>query len=304
MDRAVACKGLLHDPVSAPFVGSSAQARIITLHVASQPLDRQLGAVVYGLARDRWQCADPLWSTRVQKYVVEQGRATSAGDSRQWTRCRGRRRILGPDPPILGDAGGAGVDDDGSALPSSAPPPAPDPATPVHRSRRAPKEFNPDDIMGEALEVCVQQTCGLPSSSRLVSAKSSVTATLVTQDDYKSRAIVLRYGTGKRDLVILWVSCRGGVMCSCFGGTQNALILAASSRSTRCKHKNLLATSLTNTGIKPELFQSHMALVFNAAEHAVGREFGTSSLWVVLYRSVYSLVTFTAANSAPCIAPG
>jgi len=236
MDGAVAGKGLFYNPVAVPFVGSSIQSRRSTRHLASRFLDSQLGAVVYGPARDRWQCADPLWSTRVQNYVVDQGQAPSAGDSRQGARCRAWRRSHVPDPPVLGDAGGAGFDDDGSSLSSSVPPPAPAPATTARCSRRVPKEFNPEDIMGEALEVCVQQTCGLASSSRLVSAKSSMTATLVAQEESKSRAIELRYGAGKRDFAILWVSCRGGVFCSCFGGTQNALMLAALLRSTPCKY--------------------------------------------------------------------
>jgi len=36
----------------------------------------------------------------------------------------------------------------------------------------------------------------------------------------------------------------------------------------------------------------------------VGRAFGTSFMWIVLYRSVYSLVKFTAANVATFITPG
>jgi len=224
-------------------------------------------------------------------------------DDHQGARGRVRRRRNDPPPADHQGAGDIGNPGDDEPPPLGPPRPAAS-ATPARRSKRVYKEFNPEDLMAEVLDVCVQQTCGMPSSSPLVSAKPSVSATLVAHDESKSRAIVLRYGAGKRDVSIIWVSPRGGFLCSCFGGTQNALILAASSRSTRCKHTKLLEASLSNTGVSRELFRAHMMLPGDAPEYAVGRAFGTSYLWIVLYRSVYSIVTFTAANAATCIAPG
>jgi len=294
-------KALFHEPVSVPVARTRERLKRILRHMASHRTGGSLGGVVFGPAQDRWLCVDPLWSTRVVDGIEDQAPAPSAGNAHRGARGRQRRPKDVLSAQVVGDASDGG-DEDGRAH-SLPPPPAPTTAPP-RRSRRVPKEFNPDDIMAEALDVCVRQACRVPSSSRLVSDKPSVSATLVTHDQSQSRAIVLRFGAGKRDMSILWVSPRGGYLCSCFGGTQNALILAASARSTRCKHAEMLEASLVNTGIDADLFRSNMILSNNAADYAVGRAFGTSFLWIVLYRSVYSLVTFTAANVATCIAPG
>lgn len=62
-----------------------------------------------------------------------------------------------------------------------------------------------------------------------------MTATVVGHHTSRSRAISLRCGHGKRD-AILWVSPRGGLLCSSFGGNQNALLISASSRNTDVGH--------------------------------------------------------------------
>jgi len=120
----------------------------------------------------------------------------------------------------------------------------------------------------------------------------------------RSRAIVLRSGGTKRDVSILWVSCRDGLLCSCFGGTQNALFLSASSRSTKCAHTTALAEVLTRSGVSIETFRARMRLRADAANFAVYTDYGSTVWWSVLYRSVYSLVSFSSANVATCIAPG
>lgn len=87
------------------------------------------------------------------------------------------------------------------------------------------------DRMLIALTACVRRSCGLSSTTSVGQFSSAITATVVGDPLSRSRAIALRYGGTKRDAV-LWVSSRGGLMCSCFNGTQNALFLSASSRST------------------------------------------------------------------------
>eukprot|EP00168_Porphyra_purpurea_P009216 TRINITY_DN2224_c0_g1_i1.p1 TRINITY_DN2224_c0_g1~~TRINITY_DN2224_c0_g1_i1.p1 ORF type:complete len:251 (-),score=24.03 TRINITY_DN2224_c0_g1_i1:239-991(-) len=47
-----------------------------------------------------------------------------------------------------------------------------------------------------------------------------------------------------------------------------------------------------------------MHLSSSPADFACNQQDGPMRFWVVLYRSVYSLVSFTAANAATCIAPG
>jgi len=41
----------------------------------------------------------------------------------------------------------------------------------------------------------------------------------------------------------------------------------------------------------------------NAADFAVNKQYGSSISWIVLYRSVYSLVSFSSGNVGTCIAP-
>jgi len=93
----------------------------------------------------------------------------------------------------------------------------------------------------------------------------------------RSRAIVSRSGGTKRELSILWVSCRERLLCSCFAGTQNALFLSASSWSTKCAHTTTLAGALTFSGMSIVTFRAWMRLRADAATFAVHTEYGSTA---------------------------
>jgi len=153
------------------------------------------------------------------------------------------------------------------------------------------------------LGACVRRACRLPSSTPVGKRMLPVSASLVGDPLSRSRAILLRVGNGKGDSAILWASHRGGLLCSCFSGTQNALFLSASSRSTACKHTSALRSSLCDSKIPVAKFCKRMHLGPNAADFAVNKQYGSSISWIVLYRSVYSLVSFSSGNVGTCIAP-
>jgi len=132
---------------------------------------------------------------------------------------------------------------------------------------------------------------------------SVVTARVIGDKNSRSRAIVLRQGSGKRDACILWVSSRDGFLCSCFGGHENALFLSASSRSTTCTHTTALRKALMASGVSTGTFCSRMQLRADAADFTMCEDSGSAIFWSVLYHSVFSLVTFSSANAATCIAP-
>jgi len=148
----------------------------------------------------------------------------------------------------------------------------------------------------------VLRACGLRSSASVGKGASVVSAELIGDPQSRSRAIILRVGSGKADSPILWASRRDGLLCSCFSGTQNALFLSASARSTTCRHTSALLSCLSDTKIPFTKFWTRMHLGSQAADFAIKKQEASVS-WVVLYRSVYSLVSFTAANAATCIAP-
>jgi len=178
------------------------------------------------------------------------------------------------------------------------------PLRPAVRKRTPRAALFVQDFVQEALVACIQRACGLPSSQPLVSRSTSVTARVIGDKNSRSRAIVLRSGVGKKDVAIMWVSCRDGLLCSCFGGTQNALFLSASARSTKCIHTVAMNKALAVSGVGIDVFRGRMRLRADAADFAVPDEYGVTILWAVLYRSVFSVVSFSSGNAPACIAPG
>jgi len=79
--------------------------------------------------------------------------------------------------------------------------------------------------------------------------------------------------------------------------------LSTSSRSTDCRHTRQLQSALTAAAVTVDKFRSRMRLHADASDFAGCSAFGGSLVWTVLYRSVFSVVSFTAANAATCIAP-
>lgn len=130
-----------------------------------------------------------------------------------------------------------------------------------------------------------------------------MTATVVGDPGSRSRAIALRFGAAKRDAV-LWVSPQGGLMCSCFSGTQNAVLLSVSSRSTDCRHIALLRRSIVSSNVPVSRFRQRMRLGVGAVDFASPTQYGNAVVWTALYQTVFSLVSFTGGNVATCIAPG
>jgi len=157
--------------------------------------------------------------------------------------------------------------------------------------------------MMEVLSACVRRACGLPSSTPIGRRASTVCAVMVGDPASRSRAIVLRVGSGKADAAVLWSSHRGGILCSYFVGTQNALFISASSRSSVCKHTTALRSCWSKNGISLHRFWQRMHLGSAPTSFVCRQQYGPMRFWVVLYRSVYSLVSFTAGNVATCIAP-
>lgn len=168
------------------------------------------------------------------------------------------------------------------------------------RPRRSPATTGSIKV---ALASCLRRACGLPSQTAVGKDPSSVTATVVEDPGSRSRAIALRFGSSKLD-AILWVSSQGGVLCSCFSGTQNALFLTVSSRSSDCRHTAMLRKCVGLAGASVAKLVARMRLADGAADFAARSRYGNSTVWTVLYQSVFSLVTFTAGNVATCIAPG
>jgi len=62
--------------------------------------------------------------------------------------------------------------------------------------------------------------------------------------------------------------------------------------------------AMTIAGVSQTMLVDRMRLPVDAAEMAEPQQYGSALVWVVLYRSIFSLVTFTAGNVAACIAPG
>lgn len=177
------------------------------------------------------------------------------------------------------------------------------PAPLSRRKDRASHVPTVEEAMADALTACVRRCCGLPSTVAVGRGTPAVAANVVGDPKSRSRAVALRYGHAKRDAV-LWVSPRGGLICSCFGGTQNALLISASTRNTDCQHTALLSRCLALAGVPLVKFRQRMQLQADAQDFASCKLYGPSLTWIVLYKRVFSLVTFSKMNVASCVAPG
>lgn len=195
--------------------------------------------------------------------------------------------------------------DDGCVAASQAPEPPPASALPAapRRVRRHLVQLPAVETMTEALTACIRRSCGLQSSTRVRSGAARVLASVVGDPVSASRAIVLRHGAAKRD-AIMWVSAAGGLMCSCFGGTQNAQLLSVCGRSTDCQHVALLKRYLVLSGVSLSKFQRRMQLQAGAADFGHITLWGSTVVWTVLYQAVFTLVTFSPEGVAACIGSG
>jgi len=184
--------------------------------------------------------------------------------------------------------------------------PLPPPPVQTKRTKRQPRgkaEPPLSQLIEEAVIPCLQRAAGLPSSSALGSNSARVTASIVGHQGSRSRAIVLRYGPRRDQSAILWVSPRGGLLCSCYEGTQNAAFLSVSSRSTDCVHARVVNKCMSLGSVAVDKLRKRMGLRRDAEDFAVPRVFAGTLVMYVLYQRVYSIVTFTA-QSAICVAPG
>jgi len=82
------------------------------------------------------------------------------------------------------------------------------------------------------------------------------------------------------------------------------MFLSASARSSKCTHTVALAKALSSSEVDPQIFKSRMRLRADAADFTVPQEYDSTIVWAVLYHSVFSVVSFSAANAALCVAPG
>ena len=304
-DEGTSRKRRFHPPVVAPYLGEPAGLPALYDRLTSLPSAPLGSPATVTWAGSASRPADPKWSARVQanggRRVILRGipRAPAhagAGATRARARSDKRPRPL-PYGPAQGandeDGGWGGVDDPLSSARA---------ALRRASSRRAPAPAV-DTRMMEALSACVRRACGLPSSTPIGRCASTVSTVMVADPASRSRAILVHVCSGKADAAILWCSFRGGILCSCFAGTQNALFISASSRSSVCKHATALQSSLSSNGISLDTFWRRMHLGPLPANFVCRQSYGPMRFWVVLYRSVYSLVSFTAANVATCIAP-
>ena len=294
-------KPRFHAPVVARYAGGDASSPAFAAHLASLPVAGVGTVARRHVAGSNCLPVHAAWDKRAQ-VGAPSGSAAAAGSSAAAAATptsaptRKRRRTAAAAAPLEDPAELDGGLEDTLAAAAAAP------AAPLRRRRRGARCVV-DSHAKEVLGACVRSACGLPSSTAVGKGSLPVSAVLVGDPQAGSRAILSRVGAGKNDSCILWASRRGGLLCSCFSGTQNALFLSASSRSTTCQHTTALRSCLSDANIPFTRFWTRMHLGSMAADFAVKKQLGSSLVWVALYRSVFSLVSFSAANAAACIAP-
>lgn len=323
---------LFSRPVTFPFAGSQESMQRITGVLQAAAVDQPIGRVVRGeVSGSHGRAVGGGWARRVARYADDpvQGvrsavrqrveRQTQIGSTGRSGDTHGTgMRPVGEDGSGSGAASGAvgahqvkgapqspGLTDDDPRDLNDAPEPVvpPVPVAAKRSKRRANAPPSLSQLIEEAVVPCLQRAAGLPSSTVRGRDSARVTASIVGQQGTRSRAIVLRYGARRDQTAILWVSARGGLLCSCFEGTQNASFLSVSSRSSNCVHARVVNKCLSIGQVPVEKLRKRMGLRRDAEDFAVPRVFDKSLVMYVLYQRVYSIVTFTA-QSAICVAPG
>lgn len=294
-----------HEPVSFSVPCDPNQVAVVHGYLAGLPVS-DLGRVVH-VDPDGFKCAPALEGWTAGGDVADTPDA-AAGHSGQQQPCahphRRRAEAGGSAYQPHDDTDEIGVEEaEAALLEPQVPVSRLRPAPPVRRAPRNPVRQPERDGMRAALVACVRRCCGLPSSMIVGKDPAAATANLVGDPSSRARAIMLRFGGSKRDAV-LSISSQGGLMCSCFLGTQNALLLSVSGRSSDCKHSALLRQCIVDADVPVLKFQKCMRLQEPASDYAVHRRFGATVVWTALYQEVYSLVTFTPGGVPLCIAPG
>lgn len=258
-------------------------------------------------ADDPVQCVRPAVRRRREKQSPsDAGGRSGVAPGVAGTPGGGHGRESGSVGPPLVEGGPQlpGLHDDPSDLGDDPPPVVPAAPVASRRSkRRAKAPPSLSQLIEEAVVPCLQRAAGLPSSTVRGRYSTRVTASIVGQQGTRSRAIVLRYGPRRDQSAILWVSHRGGLLCSCFEGTQNDSFLSVSSRSSNCAHAQVVNKCLSIGQVPVEKLRKRMGLPQDAEDFAVPQIVDSSLVMYVLYQRVYSIVAFTA-QSAICVAPG
>lgn len=289
--------GGLGKPVSSDLVAPStvvgAVSRALSAAPSLQPLGRVVRAAGSGV---RGRSVGRGWSSRVSaaEPATMEGVVPEAGDLPS-TSMRRVRRVSAAVPARAGHGNDPRSDDLGDD--QVPPPPA------VKRVRIVDRPRTIDEQIQDALVPCLRKAAGLPSSTAMGSGSARVTATIVADPGGRSRAILLRCGPRRDESAILWVSRRGGLLCSCLSGTQNASFLSVSGRSAECQHTKMLDNCLPLAGLSAGMARSSLGLRDSAKDFGIPRWHGNALAVYVLYRQVFSIVNFVR-NLPTCVAPG
>jgi len=223
--------------VVAPFLGDPAALPGLVDRLSSLP-QGGLGSPATVSGAGTAACpVDPTWSASVRANNI--GRPAvretplapaqvDSGTARSRTRCDKcpKPQADGPVRDADGEEGSGGVED---ALSAAG-------AVPRRASSCSAPALTLDSRMMEALRDCVRRACGLPSSTPIGRRASTVSAVMNGEPQSRSRALLLRVGSGKAVSAVLWSSHRRGILCFCFAA-----------RKTRCFSRLPLTAASANT---------------------------------------------------------
>lgn len=289
--------GGLGKPVASDLVAPSTMVEAVSRALSAAPSLQPLGRVVRAAwSGVRGRAVGRGWSSRVSaaEPATTEGIEAEAGDLPSSSKRR-VRRVSAAVPAQAGHDNDPRSDDLGDDY--APPTPA------VKRVRIVDRPRTMDEQVQDAPVPCVRKAAGLPSFSAMGSGSARVTATIVADPVGPSRAILLRCGHRRNESAILWVSSRGGLLCSCLSGTQNASFPSVSGRSAECQDTKMMDSCLPVAGLSAGMVRSCLGLRDSARDFGSPRWHVNSLVVYVLYRQVFSIVNFVR-NLPTCIAPG
>lgn len=288
--------GGLGKPVVSDLIAPSSVVGAVSRSLSAAPELQPLGRVVRAAGSGaHGRVVGRGWSTRAAANdgAMTDGSGAEAVNGSSSTKRRVRRQ-----PAVMKTRSG-----DMYLPPSDELPPVNVPAPAVKRVRVIDQPRTLDEQVQDALVPCLRKAAGLSSSTAMGSGSARVTTILVADAVAGSRAILLRCGPRRDESAILWVSSRGGLLCSCLSGTQNASFLSVSGRSAECQHTKILDKCLPLAGLSAGMVRSSIGLRPSAEDFGIPRWYGNALVVYALYRGVFSIVNFVR-NLPTCVAPG
>lgn len=155
---------------------------------------------------------------------------------------------------------------------------------------------------------CVAMAC-LRAAAGLMTAAADfntdgVSGRLVGAPQCRSRVLFFRAGPALLDVVALWMSRHGKVLCTCRGHTQNTALDSVTGRGSTCWHADCIRDCLTDLTSYMDSIRSSITVTPDTERHSFSFDLEGTRCAVAYDGLIYSPVVATERRFIRCVAFG